>query len=463
MARYADREHAIPLRKPELVRLLLRHLDSENPAELTHFRELCRLIEAILHFEFHERLECVKELYAPFDPDTVAVYPVSGIGLPPASSASAAIDTSQTSSQAPGTTRTESHAATLPSCPARRKFAAESSIEATSPGKLLEQVRYLLERGNFRRLDRAVLEEAMRRPGRWGLNFEVNFDLFEILELYARGDTVEKEKRPARLFGLIPEKEMDVAVYERLVLIVRFRADAQVPPFVDKNCLYIKLFKDVPKDDLEMLIPGTEIRIRPLDGLKIGMPLLLGILTCLWKLVMGAAITIASGAAGILAWLGIIGAPLSYGVRSYFGYVSTRQKYQLTVTQCLFFQNLDNNLGAITHLIDEAEEQEFREILLSWFFLWRFAGPQGWTAEALDDHVEQYLEREAQLRVDFEIEDALAKLVRYGLAEQDEQGRWRAIPLLTACERLDARWDNFFRYNRTLLEPEPGAPGKSEN
>jgi hypothetical protein len=66
MARYSDREHAIPLRKPELVRLLLRHLDSENPAELTHFRELCRLIEAILHFEFHERLECVKEFIRPF-------------------------------------------------------------------------------------------------------------------------------------------------------------------------------------------------------------------------------------------------------------------------------------------------------------------------------------------------------------------------------------------------------------
>jgi hypothetical protein len=406
-----------------------------------HFRQFCRLVEAIFHFEFHSRLERIKALYAPFDPDLAAadvmVHQELASALPLAQSE----NRTPPIPTVPGPLREAVGQETVPSM-------ASGRWQATQP--LLQEVRALLERANYVRLDRHVIEEAMEHAGRWGLNFQVNFDLFETLELYACGDTVEKEKVPARLFGWIREREVEVPVYQRLALLVRFRVDAEVPAFVDKECVYFKLFKDVPKADLEMLIPGTEPRIRPLDGLKIGLPLLLGMATCLWKLILGAAMTLASGIASLLAWIGIIGAPISYGVRSYFGYVSTRQKYQLAMTQSLYFQNLDNNLGVIVHLIDQAEEQEFRETVLSWFFLWRLAGDRGWTAEELDDAVEQYLEQYARLRVDFEIDDALAKLERLGLAHHDEHGRWYALPLLAACERLDHIWDNYFRYNQNL-------------
>ena len=463
MARYADREHAIPLRKRELVRLLLRHLGSENPAEQIHFRELCRLIEAILHFEFHERLECFKELYAPFDPDAVAAYPVCGNGLSPASSASASIDTSQTSSQAPDISIGDSDAATLASCPSRKEFVAKSSIEAASLGKLLELVRYLLERGNFRRLDGAALEEAMRRPGRWRLNFEVNFDLFEILELYVRGDTIEKEKRPARLFGLISGEGNGGSSLRTTSLTCAFSWRCPSATFRGQELSLHQALQRRAQRRLGNVDSGHGNPHPPSGRFEDWYALAAGHTHLFVETGHGSGSYHRQRCGRHPGLAGNYGAPLSYGVRSYLGYVSTRQRYQLTVTQCLFFQNLDNNLGAITHLIDEAEKQEFREILLSWFFLWRFAGPQGWIAEALDDHIEEYLEREAHLRVDFEIEDALAKLVRYGLAEHDEQGRWRAVPLLTACERLDAHWDNFFRYNYTSLEPEPSVSGKSEN
>src|SRR5262249_14619254 len=59
--------------------------------------------------------------------------------------------------------------------------------------------------------------------------------------------------------------------------------------------------------------------------------------------------------------------------------------------------------------------QEVREVLLAYFFLWKHAPAQGWTAPQLDDYVEMYLESEAKLEVDFEIGDAVAKLERLGL------------------------------------------------
>ena len=57
-----------------------------------------------------------------------------------------------------------------------------------------------------------------------------------------------------------------------------------------------------------------------------------------------------------LIW-GVIGGTLGYSARSVYGYLNTRQKYQLNLTQSLYFQNLDNNYGAIQRLLDEAEEQ----------------------------------------------------------------------------------------------------------
>jgi len=75
---------------------------------------------------------------------------------------------------------------------------------------------------------------------------------------------------------------------------------------------------------------------------------------------------------------------IGYGYKSFYGYQQTRQRYHLTLTQSLYFQNLDNNAGVLFRLLDEAEEQECRESLLAYYFLWRRAGDTGWPAERLE-------------------------------------------------------------------------------
>src|SRR5205823_1453688 len=116
------------------------------------------------------------------------------------------------------------------------------------------------------------------------------------------------------------------------------------------------------------------------------------------------------------------------------------------LTQSLYYLNLDNNAGVLTQLLDEAEEQECREAFLAYYCLWRFASGPGWTAPALDDYVEMDLERLAEIKVDFEIEDALAKLERLQLVVKTGD-RYAAVPIEQALERLDYTWDNYFPYN----------------
>ena len=64
MAEYEDREHYIPLRKSDLVELLCH--DKQVPrAEVADFRQFCTLISAVFHFEYLERLERLKDAFAP--------------------------------------------------------------------------------------------------------------------------------------------------------------------------------------------------------------------------------------------------------------------------------------------------------------------------------------------------------------------------------------------------------------
>jgi hypothetical protein len=118
-----------------------------------------------------------------------------------------------------------------------------------------------------------------------------------------------------------------------------------------------------------------------------------------------------------------------------------------TLGDNLYFKNLDNNAGVFFHIIAEAEEEEFKEALLGYLFLTN--ADAGTTASALDDAIEDWFKKTYAVPVDFEIEDALAKLTRLKLCKstgKDDTGApvWTAVPLSEACERLDVMWDNFF-------------------
>jgi hypothetical protein len=123
----------------------------------------------------------------------------------------------------------------------------------------------------------------------------------------------------------------------------------------------------------------------------------------------------------------------------------TREKHQLCLTRHLYFQNLDNNAGVIYHLLAEAEEQEFREVALSWWLLWR-GGLAGASPKQIDAAAEAWLKARCGIEADFEISDALAKLQRFQIAHESGN-RWRATRIEEALETLDRAWDDQFRYH----------------
>jgi hypothetical protein len=61
------------------------------------------------------------------------------------------------------------------------------------------------------------------------------------------------------------------------------------------------------------------------------------------------------------------------------------------------------------------------------------------TAKELDTRIEAWLKNELKITADFEVEDALAKLERFGLVTRDGE-RWAALPIDQALNVLERRW-----------------------
>ncbi|MEX2176888.1 MAG: DUF3754 domain-containing protein [Pirellulaceae bacterium] len=395
----AQREHYIPLRPADLVQKL-----ADEPAvtifEREQFRQLCQLLEATLHHEYRSRLDELKGAYAPFDPDSDYA----------------------------------------------DQYTLTADRRASRCRRLFDRFDALLERANYRRLSREDLEHALRTPTEDGLHLQLDLAIFERLEIYARGDC--QLARTCRSWRTLWRDETKlVPAYRRLAIIFRLKQQTARTHPLDTRAVVLKLFKNIPRMDVEMLLPGAHVRMGWLEQAKILLPTLSGVGLTLFKLLQGAAAVAFVSLYGLLAFLALIGGAVGYGLRSFYGYLRTREKHQLSLTRSLYFQNLDNNAGVLFHLLNEAEEQDFREVALAWWLLWR-GGMQQSRERELDAAAERWLADRCQLTVDFEVRDALAKLQRLGLAERSPAGRWQAVSIETALTTLDRVWDKQFDYQR---------------
>jgi hypothetical protein len=405
MAEHKDREHFIPIPKHELVDLLCAE-KGLTPGDRGLFQQFCRLVEATFHFEYHQRLEQLKKAYTPFDPD-----------------------------------RDTKSLAKLGAADRQKRL-----------DDLFRDVAWLLERANFKHLSRADIQAAAEGGASdWGVNMDVDFNVFERLEVFCRGDALGERTRRG-MFAFWRKERVQVPTYQRLVMILKLRQHKRLGKYVNTESVYLKLFKDIPKLDLEMLLPGGRLQMPRLQRGKLGVSVLSTVGWIGYKIAsdLGTLLTVSNP----LVFWGPLSLVFGYGYRQYYGYQSTKQTYSLQLTESLYYQNLDNNGGVLTRLLDDAEEQECREAMLAYFFLWRYAGEQGWTAEALDDYVELYLEGSAGLKVDFEIGDAMAKLERMRIVTKDGD-RYRAVPIDKALEMLDWTWDNYFKYANPDQEAPP--------
>ena len=320
----------------------------------------------------------------------------------------------------------------------------------------------VLERGNYNEIDQTILNEAIENADLVGLQLTINFDDFKEYSVYARGHHTTTEKVKRFFFW---EKEVELEYYDYVVIYINYKDTAHFEknkgsfenlPFTP-GCSIIKLFKKVPKNDLETIFPNAVPKMSLKDKLLLWIPGLAGGISLLSAKVIPALVTMyaayksgevlnisnskASLIQGSIA-LGILGA---YLFRQYNNYVSKKIKFSKMLTDSLYFKNIGNNSGVFPMLIDTSEEEELKETILAYAFLSQSQGPL--SAEELDTQIENWFQTEFQIELDFDLEDALYKLKKIGLGSE-VNGKWTVLPLDMALERVDELWDSIFDYHQ---------------
>jgi hypothetical protein len=342
-----------------------------------------------------------------------------------------------------------------------RAFTAEE--KKAMQRRAVDGIEKLLGQANYVRVDPANVQIIMTQDSHYGLDLHVDLDAFEELALYYRGASTRKDQRRT-LRKFMRKEEFDVPIFQRLFLLFKLKpferrvADlmsreklsrsaaekrvkkmrALLPAQVSDENIYIKLFKNMPRSDLEMVFPNTQVRFRLMDKLKLGLTggagLGMGIFSAAGKLAL--AFTNPVAAAGAVAGLSGI------AFRQAMNFVNQRQRYMVVMAQNLYFHSLADNRGVMIKLADRAAEEDVKEEILLYAVLakevvYRHELP------AVDRAVENYLREAFGVDVDFDLEDALARLKADGLVNEQQDGRLVALGPADATLHIDALWDGY--------------------
>ena len=443
MAVYQDREAFIPYSRRDLIELCIK--DGKLPdASLQKFRDFCSLLLAYYHFKLHRILEILKENYAPFNPDfnskNIVDYSCSQLAM--------------------------------------------------MKSKVVENFKEILEQGNYYPISQASLKRAFQKKSLIQLKTNVNLDNFEEMICYCRGD-IYKRIKVKRFFREI-EKKIDV--FERVALLIKFQntKDINSPENLLEEYnsmpskIYLYLYKNIPKDDIEFLFPNIKISMTLKDRLMLivpaigaAVPIALKILPQL-LLIIGVIIFLVFGPSyverlnlkanqeDIKNVTGILIATLSllltlggFCFKQYTQYKNQHIKFQKQVTETLFFKNIANNLGVFQSLVDDAEEEECKEIILVYYHLLTSNTPL--TPKQLDNKIEAWMEQNFDTKIDFDINGPLNNLAKIkgkiisdvkseeeipeiSLLTYDKNGCCQVLSIDNAKKLIDHIWDNLFVY-----------------
>ncbi|NER05261.1 MAG: DUF3754 domain-containing protein, partial [Okeania sp. SIO3C4] len=285
-----------------------------------------------------------------------------------------------------------------------------------------------------------------------------------------------------------------IDIFERVALLIKCQNTEDTDSsendgeesHLSPHKIYISLYKNIPKNDIEFLFPNVKVSMTLKDRLMLvvpaigaAVPIVLRIVPQL-LLIIGVIVFLAFGPSyveklnlranpeDVRNMTGVLLASSSllitlggFCFKQYSKYKTKQIKFQKQVTDTLFFNNIANNVGVFQTLIDDAEEEECKEIILVYYHL--LTSNTYLTPEQLDDKIEAWMEQKFDTKIDFDIHGPLnnlaniqGKIVRDGededeisdipLLSYDENGCCRVLPLHEAKQLIDYIWDNAFDY-----------------
>ncbi len=332
--------------------------------------------------------------------------------------------------------------------------------------RAVSEIKRSLERANYVAIDPKSVEVILTKDSHYGLDLHVDLGVFEECLLYYRGASKKRDTR-TNYRKFLRKEEFDVPIYRRLVLLFKLKPFAvrvkevmaeknisekeatkivtrlrgSLPTEVKEDNIYIKLFKNIPRNDLEMVFPNTRVRFRLLDKIKLGVTgggaVGMGLVGTAGKLAAGG-LTAANPVALLGAVAGLGGIAFRQGVN----FMNQKQRYMVVMAQNLYFHAMADNRGVMIKLSECGADEDVKEEILLYSVLAKEPAKRS-DLKLIDAAVEKYLRTTFDIQVDFDLPDALDRLIADGIVREDADGTLHTLPPIEAARHLDAKWDRY--------------------
>ncbi|MFM2422188.1 MAG: hypothetical protein RL291_718 [Pseudomonadota bacterium] len=328
--------------------------------------------------------------------------------------------------------------------------------------QVMDGIASLMEGADFEAIDPKHLLEVVKGETHYGLDLEVDLDMFEELQIYYSGNRNEdRERRTAKKFFF--KERYKLPIFQRLAVVFKMRSEQdyaaliatkhkldeaaatkrakrefkRLPAAIKEGRIYLKLFKDIPKSDIEMVFPNTKVKYRLWDKLRLGVTTSSGIGMGLMATLSKVAVAV-----GIFAWFGALAALGVVIFRQVMNFINTRNKYLQTMARNLYSHALADNGGVIELIAARAADQDAKEDILLYSVLVKDKINRAHLKD-VDEGVESFIFSTFRIEADFETEEALERLLADGLIRQAADGTLSALPPVEAAKQIDKMWDGY--------------------
>jgi len=326
--------------------------------------------------------------------------------------------------------------------------------------RFIREMQEILVQANYEEISPEEVA-AMMNDTHYGLDLHVDFSIFEECLIFYRGATNRRDHR-RRFQRFFLKEEFDVPIYQRLFILFKIKPieqsqrefierekisdkealkkakkqRAHLPAEVTHDNIYMKLFKNIPRSDVEMVFPNTEVRYRLLDKIKLGGGSAVGIGVSAFAAAgkLGAALVNPIAAVTLVGGLG------AAIFRQAMNFVNTKQRYMVIMAQNLYFHSMADNRGVMIKLADRAADEDVKEEMLLYSVLAKETANRR-DLHKIDEAIEKYLLTTFDHELDFDLEDALERLIGDGVVTELADGTLLTKQPEEAAKHLDTKWD----------------------
>ncbi|KHN00629.1 hypothetical protein glysoja_000297 [Glycine soja] len=227
---------------------------------------------------------------------------------------------------------------------------------------------------------------------------EINSELEDFQDdLYER---IRLEKMPISFGSLLNKNTIQEPTFDRIIVVYRPASSNSKK----ERGIFVKHFKSIPMADMEIVLPEKRNPgLTPMDWVKFLASAIVGL------------VAVASSLDVNTADLRVIGAVLStvlgYLAKTYFTFQQNLVQYQNLITRSMYDKQLDSGKGTLLHLCDDVIQQE-----------------------ELDQWCEELIREEFGESCNFDVDDAVQKLEKFGIVTKDIIGRYQCVGLKRANE-----------------------------